>query len=91
MRIFGGRSRAGARNAVSQMRVRSASRLGMEPPKPDFENLIPKPVSRNMVLYSLAVDELTKRLSDTERAALRADQVVPDWFIPAVYKTARKI
>ena len=91
MRIFGGRNRAAAREAVSSMRVRTAKRVGMQPPRFDHENLIPKLVSPHMVRYSIAVDELAKTLSETERLRLRSEGEVPDWFLPAVYKAAKSI
>ncbi len=91
VRIFGGRSRAASREAVTGMRVRSSSRTGLEPKSPDFENLIPKSVSPHMVRYSLAVEEQAQKLTEPERVRLRTDGSVPDWFLPAVYASAKKI
>lgn len=90
-RVFGGRSRAAARDAISSMRVRTTSRPGMVAPKFDHENLIPKLVSPHMVRYSLVVDELAKKLTAAERVELRSKGEVPDWFLPAVYKAAKKV
>jgi hypothetical protein len=91
IRIFGGRGRAAAREAVTGMRVRSSNRIGMEPPRHDFENQIPKLVSPHMVRYSLAVDEQAKKLTDAERVRLRSAGEVPEWFLPAVYAAAKNI
>jgi hypothetical protein len=91
MSIFGGRGRAAARDAVTSLRVRTTSRPGMEPPPTNYEQLIPRPVSAHMVRYSLAVDELAKKLTEAERFTLRATGEVPDWFVPEVYRCAKKM
>lgn len=90
VRIFGGRGRTAAREAVTSLRVRNVSRLGIEPPRPELGNLVPKPASPHMVRYSLAVDEVAHRLTEDERRELRANGAVPDWFLPAVYKASKR-
>jgi len=47
--------------------------------------------SRKMRTYAVAVDELSRRLTKDERAALRASGKVPDWFMPAVIEAAKTI
>ena len=49
------------------------------------------PSSTYMIRSSLAVDEVSRRLSDSERARLRATGEVPDWFLPEVTAIARHI
>jgi hypothetical protein len=49
------------------------------------------PSSTYMIRSSLAVDEVSRRLSDAERATLRTTGAVPDWFLPEVTKVARHI
>ena len=49
------------------------------------------PSSSYMVRASLAVNEVSRRLSDEERATLRATGQVPDWFRPEVTSVARHI
>ena len=44
-----------------------------------------------MVRSSLAVEEVSHRLSDGERATLRATGEVPEWFLPEVTSVARHI
>lgn len=45
---------------------------------------------QRMTRYAVAVDELVGRLSDEERAVLRAGGPVPDWFLPEVRRGARR-
>jgi hypothetical protein len=49
------------------------------------------PSSPYMVRSSLAVNEVSQRLSDQERATLRATGQLPDWFLPEVTSVARDI
>jgi hypothetical protein len=49
------------------------------------------PSSTYMIRSSLAVEEASRRLSDGERARLRATGEVPDWFLPEVTAVARRI
>jgi hypothetical protein len=49
------------------------------------------PSSPYMVRSSLAVEEVSRRLSDSERATLRATGEVPEWFLPEVTSVARHI
>ena len=49
------------------------------------------PSSPYMVRSSLAVEEVSHRLSDGERATLRATGEVPEWFLPEVTSVARHI
>ena len=44
-----------------------------------------------MVRSSLAVAEVSRRLSDSERATLRATGEVPEWFLPEVSAVSRHI
>jgi hypothetical protein len=37
-----------------------------------------------MADYGIAVDDLSRKLTADERAALRSSNVLPDWFLPAV-------
>jgi hypothetical protein len=37
-----------------------------------------------MADYGNAVDDLSRKLTADERAALRSSNVLPDWFLPAV-------
>jgi hypothetical protein len=82
--FLGGRSLSSARERIAgpRGRRRADQRLG------DVD--VP-PSSTYMVRSSLAVDEVSRRLSDEERMALRATGRVPDWFIPEVRATARHI
>jgi hypothetical protein len=49
------------------------------------------PSSSYMIRSSLAVNEVSRRLSDQERATLRATGQLPDWFLPEVTSLARHI
>jgi hypothetical protein len=49
------------------------------------------PSSRYMIRSSLAVEEVSHRLSDADRDRLRATGEVPDWFLPEVTAVARHI
>jgi hypothetical protein len=82
--FLGGRSLSSARERIATPRGRrhSDQRLG------DVD--VP-PSSTYMVRSSLAVDEVSRRLSEEERTALRATGRVPDWFLPEVKAAARHI
>jgi hypothetical protein len=47
--------------------------------------------SRSMMRYAVAVDELSRRLTDAERAVLRATGEVPDWFLGEVRHRSRQV
>jgi len=49
------------------------------------------PSSTYMIRSSLAVEEVSRRLSEGERDRLRATGEVPDWFLPEVTAVARHI
>ena len=44
-----------------------------------------------MMRYSVAVDELSRRLTDAERVELRANAVLPEWFLPAAHEAVKTI
>ena len=50
-----------------------------------------RPSSPFMVRSSLAVNEVSQRLSDQERSTLRTTGQLPDWFLPEVTSVARDI
>jgi hypothetical protein len=78
------RNRRAARERVTGRRAgqRDDSGLG------DVEVV---PSSTYMIRSSLAVDEVSRRLSDAERATLRTTGAVPEWFLPEVTEVARHI
>lgn len=50
----------------------------------------PKQDARSAPLM-IAASELSERLSDNERAALRARGELPAWFLPDVVRRAREV
>jgi hypothetical protein len=78
------RNRRAARERVTGSRPgqRDGSGLG------DVEVV---PSSAYIIRSSLAVEEVSRRLSDGERERLRATGEVPDWFLPEVTAVARHI
>lgn len=62
-----------------------------------YSNWVSDPVSarehRNarMIRYSIAVDALVAHLSEDERAILRRDGTLPDWFLPRVLQDAKTV
>ena len=82
--FLGGRNLAAARERIAGPRGRSRREQAVG----DVE--VPMS-STYMVRSSLAVEEVAGRLSDRERATLRATGQVPDWFLGEVKATARHI
>src|SRR5262245_15487566 len=82
--FLGGRNLAAARERIAGPRGRARREQAVG----DVE----VPLSSTyMVRSSLAVEEVAGRLSEQERATLRATGQVPDWFLGAVKATARHI
>jgi hypothetical protein len=78
------RIRRAARDRVSGGRSGHRDGLGLG-------DVAIQPSSTYMIRSSLGVDEVSRRLSDGERARPRANGEVPDWFLPAVTAVARHI
>jgi hypothetical protein len=78
------RNRRAARERVAGGRPGQRERSGLG----DVEVV---PSSTYMIRSSLAVEEVSHRLSEGERERLRATGEVPDWFLPEVAAVARHI
>jgi hypothetical protein len=84
------RRRALIREQVAAMRIRTSGRTGMPDVQiGDIE--VAGSDSPRLANLSIAVDEVARRLSDAERAALRRDGTLPGWFVPEVRKVARTL
>jgi len=84
------RRRAAVREQVAAMRIRTSGRSGMPDLKiGDLE--VTGSQSQRLANLSVAVDEVTRKLSETERLALRRDGSLPDWFLPEVRQVAKTI
>jgi hypothetical protein len=62
------------------------------PREPNLGDIkLPRGSSKAMAKYSVAVYEVTTRLSPAERETLRNTGQVPDWFLDAVRAQAKKV
>jgi hypothetical protein len=87
--LFGGRRRARAREQVVSLRMRHNAR-SVSSDRALGDISLPPGSSKLMVKFSLAVHDVSQRLSADERATLRRTGEVPAWFLGAVRAAAKK-
>jgi len=88
--LIGGRRRSRAREQTISLRLGHAQR----PTRPDRtmgDVDLPPLANKQMVKYSIAVHDVSSRMSAEERAVLRATGKVPPWFLDAVRAEAKKV
>ncbi len=84
-------NRRAGRNPVNiAIRVLSMIRLPWFWYRPGKDTPMEQAVSKSMMRYAIAVDEVARQLTPEERGVLRGTGRVPDWFLPEVRRRSRR-